>query len=280
MATALGQTLHRELGSLRYEPTAKRVRARIAGVTAIDSTRAMLVWEPGRVVPSYAVPAEDITADLQPDPESPASSDAPILHPMIPFTVHRGEGEPVLLRWGSTHAHGYRLVDPDLAGYVELDFDGFEAWWEEDEPISGHPRDPFHRVDIRRSSRQVRISVDGRALAASDHATMVFETHLPVRFYLPREDVIVDLEPSPVSTTCAYKGDASYWYVEVDGRRRDDLLWSYEAPYPEATGLTGLVGFFGELVDIEVDGAPWGGVRTPVHDAILDEVATARSDPA
>lgn len=278
MAIALGQTLHRELGSLRYEPTAKRIRARIAGVTVIDSTRAVLVWEPDRVVPSYAVPAEDLDADVQPDPEPPASSDAPILDPTTPFTVHRGDGEPVLLRSGSTQAHGYRLVDPDLAGYVELDFDGFEAWWEEDEPISGHPRDPFHRVDIRQSSRQVRISLDGQPLAASDHPTLVFETHLPVRFYLPREDVLVDLESSPLSTTCAYKGDASYWSVEVDDHRRDDLLWSYESPHPEAVALTGLVGFFGERVDIEVDGAPWVGVRTTVH-SILDDAAAARSDP-
>ena len=135
-----------------------------------------------------------------------------------------------------------------------LDFAAFDTWLEEDEVIRGHPRDPYHRVDVRRSSRHVRIELDGRVLADTTRPTLVFETGLPTRYYLPREDVQVELKPSETTTICAYKGGASYWSVPGG----DDLVWGYEQPLPDAAGLAGLVAFYDEKVQVTVDGVGAG----------------------
>jgi uncharacterized protein (DUF427 family) len=243
--------LARARRELRHEPIEKRVRANLGAETIVDSTRAMLVWEPRRVVPSYAVPAEDIRAELSAAPATKGQA-AGVLHPGIPFSVHTAAGEPVSIddRVGA----GFRVADEDLAGYVVLDIAAFDDWYEEDERIVGHPRDPFHRVDVRESARPVRIEVDGDVVAETARARLLFETSLPVRFYLPREDVRVDLHASARRTYCPYKGEASYWSVDAGRRRRADLGWSYEQPLPDAVAITGLVAFWDERVDVFLDG--------------------------
>jgi uncharacterized protein (DUF427 family) len=210
------------LDQLRYEPTEKRIRAAVDGRTVVDSTRAVLVWEPRRVVPSYAVPAEDVAGELPPAAAAPVTSDAAILHPGIPFAAHSTPGTVLTATAAGERgeAAAFRPDDPDLAGHVILDFRAFDAWYEEEEPLVGHPRDPFHRVDVTRASRRVRIELDGQLLAESTRPRLVFETHLPLRFYLPREDVRADLRPSTRRTLCAYKGQASYWSVDVGHRGR------------------------------------------------------------
>ncbi len=174
-----------------------------AAEAIVDSTRAILVWEPRRVVPSYAVPVEDVHAELT---EAPATSGQAkgVLHPGIPFSVHTAEGEPVSIddRVGA----GFRLADADLAGYVVLDFAAFDNWYEEDERIAGHPRDPFHRVDVRQSARPVRIEVGGEVVAETTQARLLFETQLPTRFYIPREDIRSDLLPSDRRTLLPLQG--------------------------------------------------------------------------
>jgi uncharacterized protein (DUF427 family) len=253
---------------LRHEPVEKRVRALIDGVPVADSTRAILVWEPRRVVPSYAVPARDIATALAPAPPA-AAAVAGVLHPGIPFAVHTAAGEPVSV--GDREGAGFRLADADLDGYVVLDFLAFDEWLEEDEPIAGHPRDPYHRVDVRRSARPIRIEVDGALLAETTRARLLFETQLPTRFYLPREDVRVDLMPSERRSYCPYKGHASYWSADVGGRLRQDLGWSYEAPLPDIAAITGLVAFWDERVDVVVDGERRPRPGGPIAAALRDE---------
>lgn len=231
---------------LRYEPIERRVRGVIDAATVVDSTRALLVFEPRRVCPSFAVPEDDIRAPLAPAPASDA--DVPgVLHPGVPFAVHTATGAPVTIadRVGS----GFRLAE--LAGYVELDFTAFDAWYEEDERIFGHPRDPYHRVDVRRSARPLRVEFGGRVVAETTRARMAYETNLMTRFYLPREDVRVPAIPSERRTYCPYKGEASYWSVNGG----PNLAWSYERPLPDAAALQGLIAFWGELVDVYLDGA-------------------------
>jgi uncharacterized protein (DUF427 family) len=253
---------------LRHEPIGQRVRATVGEDAVVDSTRAVVVWEPRRIVPSYAVPAEDIGAELAPAPA--ADGDVPgMLHPGIPFEVHTAAGEQVTI--GDRASAGFRLADPDLDGYVVLDFDAFDGWYEEDERIAGHPRDPFHRVDVRQSSRPVRIELDGDLLAESTRARMLFETGLPVRFYLPREDIRLELHPSPRRTYCPYKGEASYWSVEAGGRRRKDLGWSYEQPLPDGPPVTGLVAFWNERVDLSLDGERLERPGGPFAEALRNE---------
>jgi uncharacterized protein (DUF427 family) len=253
---------------LRHEPLERRVRATLDASPIVDSTRAILLWEPRRVVPSYAVPADDIAAALTPAPGG--GDEVPgVLHPGIPFAVHTADGEPVSI--GGRAGAGFRLADPDLAGYVALDFDAFDAWLEEDEPVVGHPRDPFHRVDVRRTRRPVRIELDGEVVAETTSARLVFETSLPVRFYLPREDVRVALHPSARRTYCPYKGEASYWSADVAGQHRANLGWSYEQPLTDVAPLAGLVAFWDEQVDVIFDGERRAGPGGAVAAALRDE---------
>jgi uncharacterized protein (DUF427 family) len=231
------------VNELRYEPTPKRVRARLGQTTVADTTRALLVWEPREIVPGYAVPDEDLSAELV----KPAGTTGP---------KHNMPGESLTVRAGGTEKEGaaFRPADPDFARHVILSFEAFD-WLEEDEPIRGHPRDPFHRVDVRQSSRKVRVELDGELLAESSRARMVFETKLPPRFYLPREDLRAELiRPSSRHTICAYKGDASYLSFAVGTRQVNDLAWSYEKPLPDAVEIAGFVAFFDERVDMIVDG--------------------------
>jgi uncharacterized protein (DUF427 family) len=220
------------------------------------------------------VPIEDVRGELVPASPAPApAAPPPILHPGIAFGVHSTAGEDLSLTAGGATREGAAFApdDPDLAGYVVLDFHGFDAWLEEDEPLVGHPRDPYHRIDMRRSSRQVRIELDGALLAQSTRAVLLFETSLPTRFYLPREDVVAELRPSAKRTICAYKGHASYWSLDAGGQPRESLAWTYEDPLPEAAAITGRVAFFDELVDVTLGGERRERPRTHFAKAILEE---------
>jgi len=259
---------------LRYQPTNKRVRVRLGETVAADTSRAVLIWEPMRIVPSYAVPVADITAELQPSPPRPepeyqsvrfGDDPARLLDPSVPFAVHTADGESLAVRTGDTlrDGAGFRLRDPDLDDYVELDFDAFD-WWEEDEPIVGHPRDPFHRIDVRRSSRRVRLEHEGIVLADSDRGRWLFEGTFPmVRYYLPTDDVQVELRPSDLRTTCAYKGEAQHHTAVLADQELVNIAWSYPRPLPDAADIAGLVCFYQERLDLLIDGKPVDRVQTP-----------------
>src|SRR4029077_17574631 len=257
-------------GELRHEPTAKRIQAVLGGATVVDSTRAVLVWEPRRIVPSYAVPGEDVRGELVPagavsaaavpgDDVGVALADVTalrVLDPRIPFTVHSAAGEAVDLHAaGQVRAGaGFLPADPDLAGLVILVFGAFDAWYEEDELNVAHPRDPFHRIDVLPSSRQVRLDLDGAVVADSSRPVLLFETMLPTRYYLPREDVTAELIPSDTKTWCAYKGQASYFSVRAGGRLVPDIAWSYPDPRHDALQVRDLIAFFDERIDVTLDG--------------------------
>lgn len=268
MSSQMGALLASGLDELRYEPIGKRIRAVLGGGTAVDCTRAVLVWEPRRIVPSYAVPAGDIRGELAPaaaaaaggaeedGAPTPGLSSRPVLTPAVPFAAHTADGQPVDVRaFGQNRpGAGFRLADQALAGYIVLDFRAFDAWYEENEPNVAHPRDPFHRIDVLASSRHVRLELDGQVLAESSRPTLLFETMLPVRYYLPREDIRAELSPSGTRTYCAYKGQASYWSATVGGRVVPDIAWTYQEPLHDATQVRDLTAFFDERVDVVVDG--------------------------
>jgi uncharacterized protein (DUF427 family) len=275
MATRVREVLMQELGELRYEPTDKRIRATLAGREVIDSRRAMLVWEPKRVVPSYGVPVEDVDAELvgaarrdEPAGADPASivvpqlAGRPVYDPSIPFSVHTTEGEPLDLQAHGAERKGAAFCPSDdaLSGYVIVDFGAFDAWYEEDELNVAHPRDPFHRIDIVHSSRHVSVVRDGQVLAESTSPYLLFEPPLPVRYYLPPGDVSLDLlAPSATRTFCAYKGKASYWSVADE----KDIAWSYPEPLREAAEVTDRIAFFNERVTLVVDGRELERPLTP-----------------
>jgi uncharacterized protein (DUF427 family) len=263
MSTRLRDLLMGELDALRHEPTEKRIRGTLGGRTVIDSTRALLVWEPKRVVPTYAIPAADVAGELRPSAEraaapegipamgAPRLGDRAVYDPSIPFAVHTTAGEPLVLRADGHQAAAFRPSDPALAEYVLLDFAAFDAWYEEDERNVSHPRDPFHRIDIVHGSRHVRIELEGTTLAESTRPYLLFEPPLPVRYYLSPEDVRTDLlAPSDTRTACAYKGEASY--LSLAGE--DDVAWTYPEPLREASEVRDRIAFFNERVDVVVDG--------------------------
>ncbi|WP_087076649.1 DUF427 domain-containing protein [Arthrobacter sedimenti] len=263
MRDVMGQLLQK----LRYEPTAKRIRATLGGQTVVDTTRAMLVWEPRRVVPGYAVPTQDIRAEISlrtPVPLEDASvgfmlpdlSKIPVFDPRIPFDVRTTQGEPVGVRVAGTDtaAAGFRALDPGLANYVILAFADFDSWFEEDDEIISHPHDPYGRIDIRGTSRHVQLMLDGQILADTTRARMLFETTLPARYYLPIEDVVAPLELSSTRSMCSYKGHATWYSAIVGDRRVDDIAWQYEHPLSDAADVRDYVAFLDERLDLVIDG--------------------------
>jgi uncharacterized protein (DUF427 family) len=136
-------------------------------------------------------------------------------------------------------------------GLIEIDWNAADEWLEEDEELLGHARDPFHRIDARRTSRHVRISLADQLLADTRNAVALFETRLPTRWYIPREDVAVELERNTEHhTTCAYKGHATHW----NALGEKAIAWSYENPLNDAVPVKDMIAFYNERVDIEVDG--------------------------
>ena len=273
MAVAMYRQLAALLPELRWQPTVKRVRVLLAGEVIADTVAARLVWEPKRVVPSYAVPERDITAELVPLGNAVVTVERPVplgegqlvLDPSTGFGVHTTPGEAltVLSRNAREDGAAFRAADPDLAGYVVLDFGAFD-WWEEDEPIIGHPRDPFSRIDVRRSSRRIRLELHGVVLADSIRPQLLFESGFPMaRYYLPREDVLVELTPGTLQTVCAYKGHAIHYSAVVGDRIVPNIAWSYENPLSDAGQVKSLVSFYQEQLDLSVDGEPVARPRTP-----------------
>ena len=197
------------------------------------------------------MPVEDIRAELRAAPATNGEV-AGVLHPGIPFGVHTAAGEPVSIE--DREGAGFRLADEDLAGYVVLDFDAFDEWYEEDERIAGHPRDPFHRVDVRRSARPVRIEVDGEVVAETTRARLLFETSLPLRFYLPREDVRVELHPSRGAPTAPTRARRRTGRSTPAGAGARTWPGATSSRCPDAVAITGLVAFWDEQVDVFLDG--------------------------
>lgn len=251
------------LAELRFAPTAKRVRAWRGETLVLDSTDAVLVWEPRRVVPLYAVPPDDLRVPLTPG--EPAELPEPLRPVLSPgrFEWHTCPGTPLHATVDGTDLGevAFRPDDPDLGGRVVVDWRPFE-WVEEDEPVVAHPHDPFKRIDILRSARHVRVELDGTVLAESRRPVALFETSLPTRWYLPRGDVRTDLlTPSDTHTTCAYKGVASY--LSAPGEKGRDIAWYYPDPLHEALPVKDLVAFWSERAEIWVDGVRDRGFMPP-----------------
>ncbi|WP_375501354.1 DUF427 domain-containing protein [uncultured Jatrophihabitans sp.] len=219
--------------------------------TVFDTVGAVYVWE-WPFYPRYYVPLADL------DPAFLVAED-PTEHteqgPARLFGL-RADG---LERPGSVRVFGPDAL-PGLDGMARVEWDALDAWYEEREQIFVHPRNPYVRLDALRSDRHVRVELDGVLLAESRSPVLVFETGLPTRYYLDRQDVdFARLEPSDTITSCPYKGRTSaYWSVITDDARHADLAWSYDFPTRQLLPIAGLVAFYDEQVDVTVD-----GVRQP-----------------
>jgi len=231
----------------RIEPVPRRIRATLGGVTVIDTTRAIYLWE-WQHYPQYYIPLADIDAGALVDERRNQR-------------VSRGTVAVHSLRVGETERpHCVRAFTESslegLVGRARVDWDALDAWFEEDEEVFVHPRDPYKRVDALRSTRNVRVELEGLALAESASPVMVFETGLPTRYYLNRTEVeFANLVPSDTVTACPYKGRTSgYWSVRAGEQLHADLAWCYDFPTRQLQPIAGLIAFYNEKVDILLDG--------------------------
>ena len=226
----------------RVEPAPRRVRGYAGGELIFDTTAARYVWEVP-YYPQYYVPLHDVRTELLTD-----------------------ENHAQRVQFGPSHTFSLggapgsvRVFDADgggpVDGLVRFDWDAVE-WFEEDERILGHPRNPYARVDALRSHRHVRVSVDGVVLADTTSPVLLFETGLPTRYYVDRTNVAFEhLVPSDTQTLCPYKGTTTgYWSVRVGDDLHADLAWAYDYPLPAVAAIAGLVSFYNEKVDVAVDG--------------------------
>jgi uncharacterized protein (DUF427 family) len=234
-------------GQVHTKPSAKRVRAYLGGEVVADTIHPVLVWEVP-YYPAYYFPVADVRTDLLEPDGGTAHSPS------------RGDGQTYTVTAGGKRAPGaaVRYADspiPELRDLIRLDWDAMDAWFEEDEEVFTHPRDPYTRIDILPSSRHVRIEVDGVTVAESSNPTLLFETGLPVRYYLPKTHVRLDLLTHTDSEShCPYKGQAEYWSVRTGDAVHEDIAWSYPTPLPESLGVAGHIAFYDEKVDVFVDG--------------------------
>lgn len=242
--------------TLYLEPTPKRLRVEVGGVTIADSRRAMMLHESGQQ-PIYYFPPQDVRADLL--KHSDRHTHCPKKGDASYYTIRAG-GEEVTD--GAWYYPDPLPGAPPIKDLIAFYFNRMGRWLEEGEQIGVHPRDPYHRVDVLATDRHIRISLGGSLLAETDRAFALFESNLPTRWYLPIEDVRAELEPSDTVTHCPYKGTASYYSVKLEGGK--DLVWYYEQPLDEVGRIKGLVCFFNEKADIELDGelqqrpeSPW-----------------------
>lgn len=230
--------------AVRIEASARWVRAQLNGVFLADSKRPLLVWD-SHHIPVYYFPLADVRLDLLQDTGR----------------GHNGRSSYNAVVDGRTvnnAAWRYSQPDPDhapLRDYIALRWERMDHWYEEDEEQFVHARDPYKRVDAMPSTRHIRVIVDDVTLAESSRPTLLFETGLPTRYYLPPQDVDARyLVPSELQTACPYKGTAGYYSIRIGDSLQKNLVWTYRDPIPEQPKIRGLLAFYNEKVDIYVDG--------------------------
>lgn len=231
-------------GILYFEDNPRRIRALLAKQAVVDSTRVKLLHESGRL-PVYYFPPDDVRSDLLEPSER--TDESPLKGTARFWNVRVGDRVAPDAAWSWS--------EPLLDGHVALDWSSMDEWFAEDDQLFGHPRDPYSRIDVHRSTRHVRIMRDGVVLADTRRSRILFETGLPPRYYVPVEDVSTELlVPSPKRTRCAYKGSASHWSVRIGDREIDDLVWAYPEPQHDAEPVRDLLCFYQERVELELDG--------------------------
>lgn len=234
---------------LLFEPARPRVRAFLGGVAVADSDRAILLLEDHHT-PVYYFPIEDVRMDLAYRTDT---------HTTCPY---KGEASYWTLKVGEREAPDamWAYEEPiegakEIAGLVAFYWHKLDSWFEEDDEVYVHPRDPYKRVDVVRSSRHVKVVVEGETVAETTRPRLLFETGLPTRYYIPKLDVRQDvLRPSDFHTRCPYKGEASYFDLTIGDQVYRNHVWYYREPIAECPKIENHLAFFNERVDIYVDG--------------------------
>ena len=229
------------------EPVPRRIRAMLGGEVVLDTTNALYVWE-WPFYPQYYIPVADLKPDVLADEQHTQ-------HLQFGTARRHGLRAGEISRPGAARVYAGDALD-GLADTARFDWDALDAWFEEDEEVFVHPRNPYTRVDALRSTRAVRIELGGAVLAESASPVMVFETGLPTRYYVNRTEVNFEhLQPTATVTSCPYKGKTSgYWSVRARHTIYPDLAWSYDFPTRQLLPIAGMIAFYNEKADISIDG--------------------------
>lgn len=250
----------------RWVDSRRRVRVVFAGVTIADSRRVMLLHEYGRL-PVFYFPVEDVRTAVMETSEHRTHS--PLKGEASYWTLRVGNRVAEDAAWSYlTPLPG----GPEIKDYIAFYWNEMDAWYEEEEQVFAHARDPYKRVDVLPSSRHVQVVLGGQTIADTRRPRLLLETGLPTRYYIPEEEIRMELlEPSETTSRCPYKGLASYWHARAGERVYQDIVWSYRDPLPECTRIGKLLSFFNERVDaIYVDDE-----RMPVPKTIWSESSTS-----
>jgi uncharacterized protein (DUF427 family) len=228
---------------VHIERSARRVRTYFGGRLIADSEHVLLVYETKRP-PAYWFPIADVRMEHLEQSQQPADTIRWRL--VVKDRIAHNAARAYITSTGDRVA---------LEGHLTFYWDAMDAWFEEDEQVFVHPRDPYTRVDTVHSSRHVRVEIEGTTLAETRRPILLFETGLPIRYYIQKLDVRMNLLESTESVTrCPYKGVARYWSARVGDRLVEDIVWSYPAPIPECPKIENLLSFYNERVDLYVDG--------------------------
>lgn len=240
-------------------PCPKRIRVMANGQVLADSSKVLILFESDHI-PIYYFPLADIRMDLfEPGARRTKS---PFKGTARHYSLQGAEGKYDDILW---HYAEPAPGSCDLSDYGSFYWHEVDRWFEEDEEVFVHVRDPFRRVDCLPSTRQVQVEQNGTIIAESARGVFLFETGLPTRHYLPLEDVRREyLEPSDTRTHCPYKGEAHYYHLRVGDAFLKNAVWYYPDPVHEAARIRGLVCFATEFVS-----------RTTIDNEVVDKPATA-----
>ncbi len=235
--------------AVRIEPSPKWVRGYFNGRCVIDSKRVQILF-PGPV-PFYYFPKDDVRLEFLVPSGRVATAEKLGQAAVWDLRVDGKIAENAAFTFSKPSSRNL-----DLTGLVHFDWDSLDAWFEEGEEVYVHPHHPYHRIDTLHSTRHVQIKLGGEIVADSHAPVLLFETGLPVRYYLPRLDVREEfLLASDLTTGCAYKGRANYFSLKAGGNVFENIAWYYRYPTAETSKIAGRIAFYNELVDaIIVDG--------------------------
>ncbi|MFV1989505.1 MAG: DUF427 domain-containing protein [Acidimicrobiales bacterium] len=240
---------------IRIETGPKRTRTYVSGIPVADTISPLLVWE-HRFYPQYYFPRTDVNTELL--VSNAVTKSIPNLGVAEYFDVVVGTRTIPNAAWAFPESDITELRDA-----IRFEWDAMDSWFEEDEEVSVHARDPYTRLDILASNRHIQVAINGFTVADSSNARLLFETGMPTRYYLPKTDVRMDLVRTTESEThCPYKGTAETFSMEVDGTLVKNIAWSYAKPLAESQSIVGLVAFLNEKVDIYVDGVLQGQAKS------------------
>ncbi|MDQ3476452.1 MAG: DUF427 domain-containing protein, partial [Actinomycetota bacterium] len=224
-----------------------RIRGVLGGQTVVDTRHGKLLHE-SAMLPQWYLPLADIRADLL--VESSTTTHCPFKGDASYYSLEVGDRIVEDAIWTYRDPLAAASWLQGLAGFY---FDRLDTWYQEDDEVFGHPRDPFHRVDTHHTSQHVVVRAGGQTVADSTAPIALFETGLGVRYYMPQADVRSEfLGPSETTSVCPYKGTAGYRNLTVGAQTIADAAWGYAVPFAEAAEIAGYLSFDGTGIDIEV----------------------------